>query len=260
MKSIRRLITSAGSTRPATLGVLGCLFLAGCAAGPPYTITDSPPKPTPYELRTKDIRKTLLIINHIAFHNDRAKYEGQLARQKIEVTQGSRDTVLAAHTQFPGAGPNLERALTERLTAIGRLVVRPPVAAVTADLTVPKNAREVAKRIAADTVVIADIAQCAFTSEDRYYTSPGPEWSFISLRREFAVRVTIKIIDTKTGEPILTPSLRYSVVAKVVGERNRERMRNEGLDLEKLMNWDARVWPGVAEAFIAAFEPPTETP
>ncbi len=202
----------------------------------------------------------LLLINHIALRNDRAKYENRLARQKIEVTQGSRDTVLAAHTQFPGAAPKLEMALTARLTALGRVVLKPPVTKATTDLSVPKNARKVAKRILADTVIIADIAQCAFTYEDRYYTSPGPQWSFVSLRREFAARVTIKIIDTKTGEPILTPSLRYSVVARVVGENNRERMKTEGLDIENLMNWDAKVWPGVADAFIAAFTLPAETP
>ena len=258
MKSVRRLLTSAGSTCHACLGVFGCLLLVGCAPGPAYTITDSPPTPIPYELKTKDVRKVLLIINHIALRNDRAKYETRLTRQKIEVTQGSRETVLAAHTQFPGAGPKLDIALTQRLTAIGRVVVKPPPTSAAADLSVPKNARKVAKKILADTVVIADIAQCAFTSQDRYYTSPGPRWSFVSLRREFAARVTIKIIDTKTGEPVLVRSLRYSVIASVVGERNRQRMKDEGLDIEKLMNWDAKVWPGVAGAFIGAFMPPVE--
>jgi len=260
MTSTRRFTRVFGARRLAGLVALAGLFVAGCAAGPPCTITDLPPGPAPYELKTKDVRKVLLVINHIALRNDRAKYDELLARQNIEVTQGARDTVLVSHGQFPEAASNLARAMTERLAAAGRVVARPPATNTARDLSVPRNAREAAEQMSADTVMIADIAQCAYTSEDRYYTSPGPRWSFISLRREFAVRVTIKVIDTKTGESLLTPSLAYSVVARVIGEGDRERVKREGIDIEALMNWDAKVWPGVADAFIAAFKPPERTP
>lgn len=256
MKPTGPSIKKIGARHLPWLVALGCFVLAGCATGPPYTITDSPPKPVPYKLNTKAVRKALLVVNHIALRNDRAKYEEQLARQKVEVTQGARDTVLASHGEFPSAGPNLGRALIERLSASGRAVVRPSETRAVDDITEPQNARKVARRLSADTVIIADIAQCAFTAEDRYYTSPGPQWTFISLKREFAVRVTIKVIDTETGRPLFTTSLTYSVLGRVVGERDRRRMKTEGLELEKLMDWDAKVWPTLADAFIAAFRPP----